>query len=239
MDTQKSLGRARLSVALNALSQTHSPQLTTDEITEAWTETVNDYSNRNLTNPGDKLVAIAALAEEFEQRYDKQPGVYLAGHWRNTLLRSLFWIVLYYRDTPKFRAPSWSWVAVDFAVWPSMNEGSGFPTDVAEILDCTIELSLPDLPFGPVTGGKLLIRGRIGAVVLFPDTSDNQWVSAFLIFDDQDRTNLFGQGHPDSEASRQDRRRHDTNIHSVHLKKADIHGYLSIIYLCSVQAREG
>lgn len=198
MDIQKSLGRARLPLAPNALSHTNSPQLTTDEITEAWTEVVNDYSNRNLTNPGDKLVAIAALAEEFGQRYDKQLGVYFAGHWRNTLLNSLFWIVLYYRATPKPRAPSWSWAAVDFAVWPSMNEGSDSPTGVAEILDCTIELTFPDLPFGPVTSGKLLIRGRIGPVVLFPDISDDKYVSEFLIFDDQDRTNRIGQGHPDS-----------------------------------------
>ena len=41
-----------------------------------------------------------------------------------------------------------------------------------------------------------------------------------------------------SEVSRQDRHRHDTQIHTVHLKKADIHGYLSIIRLSAVQARE-
>lgn len=198
MDIQRSLGRARLPLTPNALSESKAPQLNTNEIMEAWKDVVNDYAQRNLTNPNDKLVAIAALAEEFAQRYDKQLGAYLAGHWGTTLLGSLFWIVLYYRATPKFRAPSWSWAAIDNAVWPSIDESDELQSGAAVLLDCTVKLAFPDLPFGPVTGGQLHIRGRIGAAVLFPDSSDDKWVSEFLLFDDVDGTTLIGEGHPDS-----------------------------------------
>jgi hypothetical protein len=200
IDVKQTLGRARLPLSPTALSHTNAPQLTTDEIMDAWKGVVNDYSNRNLTHSDDKLVAIAALAEEFGQRYDNQLGAYLAGHWRTTLLGSLFWIVLYYSAAPKFRAPSWSWAAVDHAVWPLGDEGDAeiSPEDV-KILDCTTKLAFPDLPFGPVTSGQLLIRGRIGTAILFTDTSDDDLISEFLLFDDQSRTNLIGEGHPDTK----------------------------------------
>jgi hypothetical protein len=200
IDVLQTLERARLPLSPVALSHTNAPQLTMDEIMDAWTGVVNDYSNRNLTNSDDKLVAIAALAEEFGRRYDDQLGVYLAGHWRTTLLGTLFWIVLYYSAAPKLRAPSWSWAAVDHAVWPFGDEGDFeiSPEDV-EITDCTTQLAFPDLPFGPVTSGQLLIRGRLGTAVLFPDVSDDDVLSEFLLFDDQMRTNLIGEGHPDTK----------------------------------------
>jgi hypothetical protein len=194
----RTYGRSRLPLSPKIISQINAPQLTSDAIEEAWINVVNDYCERNLTNSSDKLIAIAAFAEEFGQRYDTQLGAYLAGHWRNMLLESLFWIVPAYFPTPKFRAPSWAWAAVDHATCLSSSERGDISPEV-EILDCTVKLTFSDLPFGPVTSGHLLIRGRIGSAVLFPDTmADADFVSEHLLFDDQNRTNLIGEGHPDT-----------------------------------------
>jgi len=82
-----------------------------------WHAIVGDYATRKLTFPNDKLRAIAALAELYSIR-TKQ--TYVAGLWMETLIVGLCW---YLRDDPggsglaprprEYRAPSWSWAAID------------------------------------------------------------------------------------------------------------------------------
>lgn len=114
-----------------------------------------------VTNAGDKLVAIAALAEEYSIRYGYELGSYLAGHWYNELTRSsssLMWAVKPSSRQPepgKWRAPSWSWASV---------EGSGsthlrieiFESHCRVISGHTTLLHL-NQPFGAVTGGAIQV----------------------------------------------------------------------------------
>jgi hypothetical protein len=46
-----------------------------------------------MSESGDELIAIAALAEEILSLYASQLGQYIAGHWTNKLGESLKWYV--------------------------------------------------------------------------------------------------------------------------------------------------
>ncbi|KIJ58710.1 hypothetical protein HYDPIDRAFT_163193 [Hydnomerulius pinastri MD-312] len=91
---------------------------------EAWRVNVKNYTSRAISVPGDKLIALAALAEEY---HDVIRTPYLAGLWERTLLADLLWS----RDTdsaalpcPKsYRAPSWSWAAIDgqVSMWDALS----------------------------------------------------------------------------------------------------------------------
>lgn len=88
----------------------------------SWERILELYTTRNLTNPHDKLPALAAIA----QRHSKSTGAeYLAGLWKPTFRQDLLWkhhpglplIGVSDAGNPmrsnEYRAPSWSWAAVD------------------------------------------------------------------------------------------------------------------------------
>ncbi|KAH9889097.1 heterokaryon incompatibility protein-domain-containing protein [Cubamyces lactineus] len=71
------LRRAREDYSASELTQVH----------EAWRSIVQDYTRRALSEPSDKLVACAGLAEEFARVLRSE---YLAGLWRDSLLRTCY-----------------------------------------------------------------------------------------------------------------------------------------------------
>lgn len=142
-----------------------------------WLQIVRNYSRRTASNESDKLVACAAVAEQFHRvlRAD-----YVAGLWRtDRLILELLWSSdilgqrrCKYRHTrpTAYRAPSWSWAAIDGGVYthpasaenPSPDFSSEVPLNVfvlAQVVDCRVTLENPALPFGRVTDGTLALRG--------------------------------------------------------------------------------
>ncbi|KAK1995868.1 hypothetical protein LX36DRAFT_702003 [Colletotrichum falcatum] len=83
---------------------------------EAWRFLVGQYSRCELSHGKDKLIAFSGVAKMIEACTGNG---YIAGTWKNTLIYDLGW----YRsgcdseDFPStstaYRAPSWSWMAVD------------------------------------------------------------------------------------------------------------------------------
>lgn len=147
--------------------------LTPDEIHHSWLTIVDDYSERDLTYPDDKLVAISALAKHYADKYGEVLGSYCAGVWYNFLDRSLHWT--YYGEhqpeqKPKRkRAPSWSWAASDKNMfWMKYAHKEGAPYRI-EILECKVSLASPELPFGQVKHGKLTVRAMLLDVIWYPD----------------------------------------------------------------------
>ena len=128
-------------------------------VRHAWYDAVADYTRRSLTKSEDKLVAFGGIAEAFQRIFGCD---YLAGHWRDTLLADLLWQK--YADTDMkrpnvYRAPSWSWAAVDGSVMPGRFDGGARLGDsTAEVLRCEVTLKHPQLPFGEVTSGVLILR---------------------------------------------------------------------------------
>lgn len=169
------------------------------ELHSAWWRIVGDYTQRALGVPSDKLIACGAVAAVFHGGLRSD---YLAGLWRGpALLTGLLWenrcISSFLQRPMTYRAPSWSWAAVDGGVTSLALQLVTTPTAVAEVLDCQIELKNPELPFGQVVGGFVVLRARLvpctrrryGA--LRPDTmmdaatarSDGAWLVPIFTFD--------------------------------------------------------
>lgn len=88
----------------------------------SWGRILQLYTARNLTDPRDKLPALAAMAQRYSHSTSAE---YLAGLWKPTFLQDLLWwhhpsfplITVADGGNPmrgnEYRAPSWSWAAVD------------------------------------------------------------------------------------------------------------------------------
>ncbi|KAL1946199.1 hypothetical protein VTO73DRAFT_15326 [Trametes versicolor] len=138
------------------------------DIHTQWGRIANQYNGRTLGQASDKLVACGALAEAFHRVLRSD---YLAGMWRDTLLYDLLWRAHRSAGDPdsgqvsrsaEYRAPSWSWAAVDRAV-----DSRGPPYNAphmalaAAVVSCEVTLKTPELPFGEVTGGSLVLRATL------------------------------------------------------------------------------
>ncbi|KAK4962948.1 hypothetical protein LTR10_000575 [Elasticomyces elasticus] len=113
---------------------------------EYWRKAVVEYSNRSFTHAIDRLPAMTALAGIVGAATGSQ---YLAGLWRDELLRQLLWVTnrrFNSRTSPfdSYVAPSWSWMSSPAQVW--------YPLPVAEV-DAAEKLAVYDdnMPFRPRT----------------------------------------------------------------------------------------
>jgi hypothetical protein len=130
---------------------------------ETWSRIVATYTSGDLTKPADKLVAISGLARKVQSRFG---GQYLAGLWRESLASQLLWHCKRDRqcdDQPfgrvmTYRAPSWSWAAVDGSV-EMLSDWSQ--------LECLVTITgahvvpLGGDVMGQVKGGHIELRGTI------------------------------------------------------------------------------
>jgi hypothetical protein len=99
----------------------HTHRLSRKLSTSDWHLIVEDYTCRNLTDDRDKLPAMSGLATVYYQATKKD---YLAGLWRQSLIEDLLWRrdkVTYGKSgksgvSSKYRAPSRSWVSLDFNI---------------------------------------------------------------------------------------------------------------------------
>lgn len=92
-----------------------------NEAHECWKRVVERYSTTSLTKPEDKLIALAGIAEHISKRIGKDE--YVVGMFGKYLASQLLWRVnpkyedeMYkypQRRAPKWRAPTFSWAAVD------------------------------------------------------------------------------------------------------------------------------
>jgi hypothetical protein len=81
------------------------------ELVHAWSLLLRTYTRRDLTHSSDKLVAMAGLAEHFENLTGDK---YVAGHWKCYLKDDLLWktsLTARGERKPLYRAPTWSWAS--------------------------------------------------------------------------------------------------------------------------------
>lgn len=146
-----------------------------------WRDIVELYSRARLTKPGDKLIAISGIAKYFTSKLLVVDDMYMAGIWRRDLHTQLLWLTLTrkaglaesFQEPHRpihYRAPTWSWAAVDGAIsfpdrsWVEESEHQ------LSILDVHLTHTSKDVT-GPVTGGYMEIRGRVG-LGMISDTSN-------------------------------------------------------------------
>jgi hypothetical protein len=140
-----------------------------DNVYQCWFELVAEYTSMALTKEEDKLRALAGLARATSEIIK---DVYLAGLWKKDLVRQLCWFECKtyrgFMSSPKaYRAPSWSWAAVDGPVqYPTFDYSpTNYGNPMApEILEATVKTEEKEV-YGPVTAGFLRLRGRLAVVV--------------------------------------------------------------------------
>lgn len=146
-----------------------------------WYHCVGEYTRRNLTYSGDKLIAISGVAREISRKSPslQNPDAYLAGLWRADMLRGLLWEPVRQmelrepvrqmepRPVDPYRAPSWSWAALDGPImWHCGGLDRLQPGTGAVVVETEVNLLEGD-PFGQVRGGSITIRGPVRAGVYF------------------------------------------------------------------------
>ncbi|EGU74888.1 hypothetical protein FOPG_15617 [Fusarium oxysporum f. sp. conglutinans race 2 54008] len=152
---------------------------------EWWEQVVHEYTSRQLTNASDKLPALSGLAQ---QRKQVRGGVYLAGLWQDSLLHDLCWyhVSNYNVATsggvghrpPYYRAPSWSWAAVDTdsgcswwwpgPIWLHSIQPTKEPKQACVILEVSCEPATTD-PTGEVRRGFLDIKTSLTSAEICRD----------------------------------------------------------------------
>ncbi|MCJ1466959.1 hypothetical protein MMC07_005581 [Pseudocyphellaria aurata] len=85
-----------------------------------WYKMLESYTRREMTNPADKLTALAGIAQVIHQTLQCK---YLFGLWEDDIIRGILWttnVLRYSKDWAEAlrrpladRAPSWSWASVE------------------------------------------------------------------------------------------------------------------------------
>jgi hypothetical protein len=146
-----------------------------------WHWIVGSYAQSQISFPSDKLVALSAVAKVM--RSIVRDG-YIAGMWRSNLSQDLLWSVTptsvdHVSRPDVYRAPSWSWVAVEGSVMYQHPDILERTQPVCSIVDVELLYSTDD-DTGPVEGGFLRLRG-----VLKP-------LSLVLHYRDKERSFCYG-----------------------------------------------
>ncbi|KAK8071599.1 hypothetical protein PG996_004947 [Apiospora saccharicola] len=140
---------------------------------KSWARIVEAYTACGLSCPRDKLVALSGIAKAVRSILEDE---YVAGMWRRYLEHELLWHVRnpFGPDDPKapelpYRAPSWSWAAVDSPV----EAGSLDVRDSSMLIrveDVQLQQGSEDST-GHVRGGCLKLSGVLKQLLLLPRIS--------------------------------------------------------------------
>ena len=133
-----------------------------------WARIVRAYSACHLTFPGDKLIALSAVVDIMSPILEDEC---VAGMWRRYLECELLWSVTanLAGKLPRpevYRAPSWSWAAVDGVISPSW-PGNRAVDELFVVEGLHLEYSA-ECKSGPLYGGWLRLRGVLKKLELMP-----------------------------------------------------------------------
>ncbi|KAI0630026.1 heterokaryon incompatibility protein-domain-containing protein [Trametes polyzona] len=131
-----------------------------DSVHGSWWGVVRQYSRRTLSDPADKLVACAGLADEYQAVLGSE---YLGGLWHDSLLCDLLWKIPWGASGSRpeqYRAPSWSWASLDGPIYWN-NDLRKHGREVATVVECTVTVEDEREPLGRVTDGRLVLRAPL------------------------------------------------------------------------------
>ncbi|KAF2798793.1 HET-domain-containing protein [Melanomma pulvis-pyrius CBS 109.77] len=160
-----------------------------ENLRQRWLSTRDEYSRRRLTYPGDKLVAIAAVAEEIGRAYKSR---HLAGLWERDLELDLQWArtnpgfadggdgkwphlaeeIARHARAAEYVAPSWSWASIQGEIEDRASDverKTGGECLDFSIVRCEVELALPGFSYGAVKSGTLVVQGRLHSFFWRPE----------------------------------------------------------------------
>ncbi|KAM5351086.1 hypothetical protein ACJ41O_003809 [Fusarium nematophilum] len=130
-----------------------------------WQSLLEEYTNRKLSDPNDRYVAIDAVGRAI----GKQLGTeYVCGLLANDV-NGLGWRCVNddsdnempQQPRPPYRALSWSWASIDGPIYFE-SHGTDW-VNTAEILGWNVELLDPDARYGAIRSGEITIRAWAGS----------------------------------------------------------------------------
>ncbi|KAK3375000.1 heterokaryon incompatibility protein [Podospora didyma] len=137
---------------------------------QEWRNLLPVFAERRLSFDDDKLSALSGMADQFSRMCATVFGItdrYLAGLWEGDLPRGLLWTVeddshytreQSFRRPRAWRAPSWSWAAVEAPI--ALNPRSNFQSALT-LIKATVELLNDADPYGRLRKAEIVLRGRI------------------------------------------------------------------------------
>lgn len=150
-------------------------------VLEEFYSVVSDYTERVLSIPQDRILAVSGMAEMFGTILEDD---YAVGLWRRSLPAGLLWNISRFSGDvetradeeedeeeeekhphhlhprpPLFQAPSWSWAAVNGRV-STFHQTLALIPAVAD-LDVRVQLVEPTARYGAARWGRLAGRGRL------------------------------------------------------------------------------
>lgn len=82
------------------------------EAWDAWQNSIKAYTQRILSDPEDRYIACAALAERFAARCGLSRTDYYSGLWKDDLPAQLLWFRSSGSEARRLSAPTWSWASI-------------------------------------------------------------------------------------------------------------------------------
>ena len=162
---------------------------------DIWGPVVAEYTRRKLSDPDDRLLAISGIATEVGQNAEIE---YMAGIWREDFPLALLWEVAWPREPrpTRYRAPSWSWAAVDGTIeFPMIRKKLNLDPDL-KMVSSDLVLKETKAPYGAVERGTITVRGWVvslrwiekGTRLVHPERGDplNGKVFAYTLPDADD-----------------------------------------------------
>lgn len=135
-----------------------------------WTELVEEYVSRQLTNPADRFPALSGIAKLFAKATGDD---YVAGLWSSDLLRQCLWEghsnvssldklldSLFVNERDDYTCPSWSWALQHDVLFPQFRASQAIRSECKSIKAWTLPIN-PNLnPWGRVRDGQLKVEAR-------------------------------------------------------------------------------
>lgn len=119
---------------------------------------MSEYTKRGLTKPSDKLPAISGLARQVPAIFNTK---YCAGLWESGVRHDLDWVVSGPSEPlDTYRAPSWSWAAVDSPVSFTDERSLHKKTPIFEVENIDVEL-LGEDEYGQVKSASLTLHSHL------------------------------------------------------------------------------
>lgn len=119
-----------------------------------WNRLKEWYARCDLTRSGDKLVALSGVAHFIQGMTGDR---YFAGLWRESLAKEIRWKAADPQERPQYRAPSWSWAAVDGSIDSYYFNPQDGGIEYAQVLSVSLIHPGKDT-FGAVLHGTLSLR---------------------------------------------------------------------------------
>ncbi|KAF5254697.1 hypothetical protein FANTH_630 [Fusarium anthophilum] len=133
-----------------------------DEAFNFWHKVIENYSKRNLTQPGDKLPAISAIAASVQKKIGSD---YVAGLWTDNIDLDLLWrrpsASRIQAANSSYIAPSFSWASITGEVDYLCFRNGKWPYEKAATVLEVNAVTGPEAPLGRVTSSKMIISGPL------------------------------------------------------------------------------